>query len=167
MRLIYPGSFDPFTRGHLDIVQRALSFGLPLTVVVGHNPEKRSWFTPEERVELIRQSVAGAGLDGADRLTVEVHEGLLVAKYAQPGNVLIKGLRGAQDLEDEAVQARFNREIGNLETLFLPSQASFSHISSSIVKQLAQLEVPLAPYVTKEVEAALTQKLAERKEHHD
>jgi len=132
---LYPGSFDPFTNGHLDIVDRALQLFDGLVVAVAANPEKRTpLFSPEERVAMIREALA-------DRPTVEVtsYRGLTVEFARSRGiRVVVKGLRLPSDFEAELQQALMNRQLApEIDTVFLISGLPQLFVSSSILKDVA------------------------------
>ncbi len=134
-RGLYPGSFDPFTHGHLDVVRRAARLFDELVVAVAANPEKRApLFTPDQRVEMIREAVAGlAGVE------VTAYRGLTV-EYGRARGVsaLVKGLRLPSDFEAELQQALMNRELApEIETVFLMSASAHIYVSSSILKDVA------------------------------
>lgn len=134
-RALYPGSFDPFTNGHLDVVRRAAALVDGLIVGVAANPDKRTpLFTPDERVDMIREAVAD--VPGVE---VTAYRGLTV-DYARSRGVrtLVKGLRVASDFEAEAQQALMNRELApEIETVFLVSGFAQIFVSSSILKDVA------------------------------
>jgi pantetheine-phosphate adenylyltransferase len=134
-RGLYPGSFDPFTNGHLDVVRRAARLFDELILAVAANPEKRApLFTPEERVEMIRATVAD--LPGVEVIT---YRGLTV-DFARTRGVtaLVKGLRLPSDFEAELQQALMNRELApEIETVFLMSGFAQIFVSSSILKDVA------------------------------
>ncbi len=147
---IYPGSFDPITLGHLNIIKRAAGCFDKLIVCVMVNAEKKDTclFTPDERVEMIRQVV--------ERLpNVEVdRSGLLVSEYAREKRAcaLVKGLRAVSDYEYELQMALINRKLNpRLETLFLPSSAKYTYISSSVVKEMASYGADLSDFVPREI----------------
>lgn len=134
--LIYPGSFDPFTVGHLDIARRASRLCGTLYVAVLPNPDKQSAFTPEERVRMIEACV-----QDLPNVRVECHGGLLADYYRRTGAVgAVRGLRGARDVQYELEQAMGNRlfEPG-YEVLFIPCRPDYSWISSSLVREVARL----------------------------
>jgi pantetheine-phosphate adenylyltransferase len=134
-RGLFPGSFDPFTNGHLDIVRRAARLFDEVIVAVAANPEKRtSLFTPDERVAMIREAVVEL-----PAVEVVAYRGLTV-DYARARGVsaLVKGLRTAADLEAELPQALMNRELApEIETVFLMSGSAEISVSSSILKDVA------------------------------
>jgi len=152
---IYPGSFDPLTYGHLDIIGRAgVLFPRLLVAVVG-NPSKRPMFAADERVAMLRAEVAGLG----DGIEVVAFEGLLVDLCAARGiGTLVKGLRGVGDLEVELRMAQTNREIGDVETVFLASAPERSHLASSFVREIARLGGRLDHAVPPAVERALRER---------
>ncbi|WP_072341104.1 pantetheine-phosphate adenylyltransferase [Actinomyces urinae] len=133
IRAVFPGSFDPFTNGHLDIVQRCANLFDEVIVGVGDNLSKKYWFSIEERVELAKQSTAG--LPGVQ---VRPLDGLL-AKWCveHDVDVIVKGLRSAVDAGFELPQATVNRELGDIETILLATNPALAHISSTIVKEVA------------------------------
>ena len=144
---VYPGSFDPLTLGHLDIIERALDVVERLQVVVVHNPGKQPFFTLAERVQMVTDALIERGLMG--RVTVDSLESGLLTSYASElgASVLIKGFRTGVDIEYELPMARVNRDLTGIETIFLPSDPANTHISSSLVKQVASLGGDITKYV--------------------
>jgi pantetheine-phosphate adenylyltransferase len=144
---VYPGSFDPITLGHLDIIERALDVVERLQVVVVHNPSKQPFFTLSERVQMVTDALIERGLMG--KVTVDsLESGLLTTYAAELGAcVLIKGFRTGVDIEYELPMARVNRDLTGIETIFLPSDPANTHISSSLVKQVAALGGEITKYV--------------------
>lgn len=134
---VFPGSFDPFTKGHADIVERALAIFDRVIVGVLHNPSKTYLFEEQERVALIAKHFERLG----DRVAVESFSGLLVDFVARTGSrVVLRGLRAVSDFDYEAQMALVNRRLApQVETLFLTSREEHSYISSSVVKQVATL----------------------------
>jgi pantetheine-phosphate adenylyltransferase len=132
-RAIYPGSFDPPTNGHLDVIERASKYFSELVVAVVVNPQKREpMFTLEQREEMIRECVSHL-----QNVRVEHFRGLL-ADYvkAQEADVIVKGLRVVSDFENEMSTALMNRSLSNVDTMFLMSDQKYSFVSSSIVKEV-------------------------------
>lgn len=141
---IYPGSFDPITLGHLDIIHRAAKLFDKLIVVVMVNPAKKCSFLPEERVELIKKSIGDL-----DNVTVEFSDGLL-AEYAKEKNAgaIIKGLRALSDFEYEFQMALTNSKLNpEVETLFLTTKAENMYLSSSMVRQIASMGGDISGFV--------------------
>lgn len=161
---VYPGSFDPITFGHLDIAARAASLFDELHIVVVHNPAKTPFFTSEQRVKLIESSFGEAARFGkafpsskqAKVIVSTMDSGLLVDYCKKVGaNVLIKGVRNNADLEYELPMARVNRDLAGVETIFLPADPSQGFVSSSLVKQVAELGGSVDKYVPSAVVKAL------------
>ena len=154
---VYPGSFDPFTVGHLDIAERAGELFDELVIAVVHNPNKTPMFSLVDRVELVEQTLTEAGLSGIRVVALE--SGLLVDLCTDVGaGVIVKGARSATDVEFEFPMAQINRELTGIETAILISAPELSHVSSSLVRQLAQNGGDVRKYVAKPV-----QKLIEKK----
>jgi len=151
---VVPGSFDPVTLGHLDVIGRAARLFDRLHVLVTHNPGKSALLGVDERVRLLREALAEAGIDG-----VEIDswsQGLLVDYCRQVGaEAIVKGLRSATDAAYETPMALVNRDLSGVETLFLVAQPATSHVSSSLVRQVASLGGDVSPYVPRVVAAAL------------
>lgn len=137
-RCVCPGSFDPITNGHLDVMARSLELFDETVVAVLVNPAKQGRFSPAERVELIEASVAAAGLD-ASRITVTAFEGRLLVDVCREvgAKAIVKGLRGGTDFAYELPMALMNRTLTGVETVFLPGDPSLEHVSSSLVKEVA------------------------------
>ena len=154
-RAIYPGSFDPVTLGHLDVIFRASAMFSDLIVAVASNEPKGPVFTADERADLIRQS-----LKGRAGIRVETFDGLLVDfAREQETFVVIRGLRAISDFEFEFQMALMNRRLEpKLETVFLTPQEEFTFLSSRIVKEVARLGGDVSPFVSPPVAAALGQK---------
>ncbi|SRR5690625_1085778 len=129
---VCPGSFDPVTLGHVDIVRRARGIFDEVVLVVAHNPAKRYLFTVDERVELARAAVEG--LD----VRVDVVEGLLADYCRDVGaTAIVKGLRGGADFDAEHPMALMNRHLAGVETMFVVGDGALAHIASSLVKDIA------------------------------
>jgi pantetheine-phosphate adenylyltransferase len=152
----YPGSFDPVTRGHLDVVRRAAAIFGRLTVGVGLNAGKSPLFTPEERAEMIRAEIGDlAGVD------VEVFEGLVVEWCRRKGmEVMVRGLRGVSDFEAEYQMVMTNRSFDpEIETLFIMPEARFAHISSRLIREVVMVGGSVEAFVPEAVAAALARRL--------
>lgn len=144
---IYPGSFDPVTLGHLNIIKRAAIAFDRVIVCVMVNSEKRGIFTPEERVELLRRAVNLVNVE------IDMHAGLL-ADYAKQKNarVLVKGLRAISDYEAEVQMAIVNSSLNpELDTIFFPSGQKYSYLSSTVVKELAYYNANLEDVIPREI----------------
>jgi pantetheine-phosphate adenylyltransferase len=132
-RAVCPGSFDPVTNGHVDVIRRAAALYDELVVAVLVNPGKAGLFPVEERMELLRDAVAGLS-----NVRVDSFQGLLVDYCRAHGiPVIVKGLRAVSDFEYELQMAQMNRELAGIETLFVPTAPQVGHLSSSLVKQIA------------------------------
>jgi pantetheine-phosphate adenylyltransferase len=138
---VYAGTFDPITNGHLDIVLRASGIFDKLHVAVVEHPNKKTLFTAEERVALVRRSVESCGSAIAQKVSVSSFGGLLVEYIRNIGcQVVIRGLRAVSDYEYEAQMAIINRHLAEeIETVFLMTSDRCSFISSSIVREIAKL----------------------------
>ena len=163
---VYPGSFDPITLGHLNIIKRAAVCFDKLIVCVMVNSEKvnRGLFTPEERVELIRRVVAKLPNVEADCSST------LIAEYARQKRActLVKGLRAVSDYENELQMALINRKLNpRLETMFLPSSAKYTYVSSSMVKEMARYGAELSDFVPREIVDDVNRRMQELQERKD
>ncbi len=156
---VYTGSFDPITLGHLNVIERSSRLVDKLIVGIGINIEKHSMFTPEERVELVRQSIARWS-----NVEVQSFDGLAVHFVRQCGaRVLLRGVRSLGDIEAEFTMTMANRKLDpGIETVFLMADDQYSHISSSLIKQIAALagDEELARFVPREVVSAIRKKTA-------
>jgi pantetheine-phosphate adenylyltransferase len=153
---VYPGSFDPITNGHLDVIQRAAAIFDRMIVAVARHTEKTPTFTVQERVALARVAVRNLR-----NVTVDGFEGLLV-NYAQRKNatVVVRGLRAVSDFEFEFQMALVNRKLGpQIETIFLVPKDEYIFISSKVVKEIAQLGGDVSDFVPINVKKALRHKL--------
>ena len=153
---IYPGSFDPITLGHLDIIRRAARCFDRVYVCVLYNCDKKTpMFSPEKRLEMIQRSVAEL-----PNVEAELFSGLL-ADYAREKNasILVKGVRNATDFDLEYQMAAINRGIWEeLETVFLPASGAYQHFSSTMVREMIRYGQPLEKYVPRAVAEELKQK---------
>mgnify|MGYP003950661783 FL=1 len=156
--VIYPGNFDPLTNGHLDVIQRASRLFDQVVVAVACNGGKQPLFSPTERKALIEQSVTQF-----TNVSVDIFEGLLVEYVErQSGSVVIRGLRALSDFEYEFQMALMNRKLNeHVETLFMMPRASYSFLSSHLVKEIASLGGDVTPFVTQGVKEALAAKLGQ------
>ncbi|MDH7600919.1 MAG: pantetheine-phosphate adenylyltransferase [Armatimonadota bacterium] len=156
MIAIYPGSFDPVTCGHLDIIERATGVFDHVIVAVARNLEKQPLFTVEERMELLRQACGHL-----KNVSVDCFDGLTVDYAREKGaKVLIRSLRAVSDFEYELQMALMNKRLNpDVETLFMMTSAEYSFLSSSLVKELAYLGTSVNGLVPKCVEEKLLAKL--------
>jgi len=152
---VYPGSFDPITYGHLDIINRGLKVFDEVIVAVACNSQKNALFSFDERVDLIRQVVGGQ-----ERVTVDTFTGLLIDYVAsRKAHVVIRGLRAISDFEYEFQIAQMNSCISqNVETLFMMTSLQYGYLSSSIVKEVCSLNGNIDGFVPPEVKTALRAK---------
>lgn len=150
MRLaIYPGSFDPVTLGHVDIIRRASAVFDRLIVAVMHNQNKKPMFSPEERIALIRRTIGDL-----PNVEIAAFDGLL-ADYARKEGAcaIVKGLRAVSDFEYEFQMALANRKLNpELDTVFLMTSAEYMYLSSSVVKDIAMHGGSIAGFVPAEIE---------------
>uniref|UniRef100_A0A942SZ34 Phosphopantetheine adenylyltransferase n=1 Tax=Neobacillus citreus TaxID=2833578 RepID=A0A942SZ34_9BACI len=153
---VVPGSFDPVTLGHLDVIGRAAGLFDEVHVLVVHNPDKKpAMFDAGTRVRLIEESLVELGVGGSVRVG-EWTSGLLVDYCRQVGaTVLVKGVRSGEDVAYETPMAIMNRHLADVETVFLLPEASRAHVSSSLIRQVASLGGDVAPYVPQVVGRAL------------
>ncbi len=154
-RAIYPGSFDPVTNGHLDVIGRARKLFDEIVVAVAHNDEKQALFSLEERLALL-----GDALDKIDHVRVAQFDGLLVDfAVAQKANAVIRGLRAVSDFEFEFQMALMNRKLeDSVETIFLMPKEEYTYLSSRLVKEIARLGGNVSGFVPRPVAEALAKK---------
>ena len=141
---IYPGSFDPITYGHIDLIKRARRIFDEVIVAVAKNPQKKTMFDPKERVEMIKK--ATKGISG---IHIELFDGLII-QYARKKNILvfIRGLRMISDFEYEFQMALTNRRLDeNIETVFLMPSEGYSFLSSTLIKEAASLGADISSFV--------------------
>jgi pantetheine-phosphate adenylyltransferase len=152
---VVPGSFDPVTLGHLDVIRRAARLYDELVVLVVHNPGKTPMLPLEERVALIERVIRDAGLPASVRVD-SWGAGLLVDYCRQIGaSVLVKGVRSQLDVTYETPMALVNRDLADVETVLLLPDPAHAHVSSSLVRQVEALGGDVAPYVPAAVAEAL------------
>jgi len=129
---VFPGAFDPLTHGHLDIVRRSSLLFDCLIVAVGRNPEKTAWFTPDERVEIIKDAVSDL-----PNVRTEAYDGLTMDYVRRvKARVLVRGIRDTADLRDELQIANLNHLVGGVETVFLMTSEQHVLTSSTLIKQI-------------------------------
>ncbi len=158
---IYPGSFDPITLGHLNVIKRAAQAFDRLIVCVMVNSSKQGLFTPEERVDLIRRVTKNLR-----NVEAECSSELLADYARRKGSrVVVKGLRAVSDYEKEVQMAIINRKLyPNLDTFFIPSSEKYTYLSSSVVKEMARYGAVLSDFVPREIIADVEAKFKKSKE---
>ena len=153
---IYPGTFDPITRGHLDVIQRGSSTFDELIVAVGSNPHKKPLFTLHERLDMIRAEVTDR-----PNVSIDSYEGLLVDYVRSKGtNIVLRGIRTITDFEYEFQMALTNRRLGgDIETVFVMASEEYSFFDSRLIKEIAEMGGDTTPFVTPAVARALRERL--------
>ena len=159
---IYPGSFDPITNGHIDIVRRAKKLFSKLYIAVVANPHKGPLFTAEERVMITQAALVEAGING---LKVISYDGLLIdCARDHAADAIVRGLRANSDFEYEFQMALTNRDLApEFESVFFMTAKKFSFLSSSVVKEVCMYGGDVSTFVPQSVEAALQKKLQTKK----
>lgn len=153
--VVYPGTFDPVTNGHIDIVKRAVELFDKVIVTVAQNPTKTCLFSTSERVEMLEES-----LKGFERVDIDSFDGLVV-DHARAVNAvgIIRGLRAVSDFEYEFQMALMNRKLNdNLRTIFLMPHEKYTYLNSTIIRNLAQFKSDVSDFVTPFVEKKLREK---------
>ena len=155
---VYPGTFDPITNGHTDLVSRAARVFDKVTIAIAESPHKKPLFSMDERIKLAQHQMAYLG-----NVEVVGFSNLLVEFVQQIGaNVIIRGLRAVSDFEYEFQLASMNRHLApSVETLFLTPDEDYGFISSSLVKEIARLNGDVSNFVCEEVQQAMKQRFAE------
>jgi pantetheine-phosphate adenylyltransferase len=153
---VYPGTFDPITFGHIDIIERASRIFDKVIIAVAHNPGKGTLFSVKERLLMTRAAVKRMG-----NVEVDDFDGLVVDYARHLGaNVMVRGLRMISDFEYEFQMALTNRKLnGDIETVFMMPHEAYSYISSKLIKEAAGLGADVSAFVSKEVDALLRKKL--------
>lgn len=156
---VYPGSFDPFTKGHENIIERGVKVFDQIVVAVAHNTSKKTIFTVDERVQILNDI-----FQGRDDVRVDYFEGLLADYIKRMGtNIVIRGMRTVSDFEFEMQMALANKTLSSeLETVFMVTDSEFSHISSSVIKEVISLGGSVSHMVPDIVEKRLREKLLKR-----
>jgi pantetheine-phosphate adenylyltransferase len=158
-RAVCPGSFDPVTNGHIDIVRRASTLFDEVVVAVGVNKSKSRLFTPEERIAMLQEACSGF-----DNVRVDGFTGLLTTFCQDHGiHAIVKGLRAVSDFDYELQMAQMNASLTDVETVFIPTSPEYSFLASSLVKEVAAFGGDVASLVPDSVLKQLTARLAERR----
>src|SRR5690625_927143 len=145
---VVPGSFDPVTRGHMDVIRRAAKIFSEVHVLVVHNPDKQAMLPIAQRVDLIRKAIEEDPTIPDDITIASWSVGLLVDYCEEVGaNVLVKGIRSHLDLAYETPMVLMNRSLGDVETVFFLPEPGHAHVSSSLVRQVAALGGDVSEYV--------------------
>jgi pantetheine-phosphate adenylyltransferase len=162
-RAVCPGSFDPVTNGHIDIVRRASTLFDEVVVAVGVNKSKSRLFTPEERIAMLQEACSGF-----DNVRVDGFTGLLTTFCQDHGiHAIVKGLRAVSDFDYELQMAQMNASLTDVETVFIPTSPEYSFLASSLVKEVAAFGGDVASLVPDFVLKQLTARLAERRAAED
>ena len=154
-RAIYPGSFDPVTNGHLDVIERARKLFDEVIVAVAHNDEKQALFSLDERLDLLQQSIGKI-----ENVRIAQFDGLLVEfAAAEKASAVVRGLRAVSDFEFEFQMALMNRKLNvQVETIFLMPKEEYTYLSSRIIKEIARLGGDVSSFVPPVVSKALGKK---------
>ncbi len=153
---IYPGTFDPVTYGHIDLIKRASKIFDKVIVAVAHSKAKGALFSVKERSDMLKDAIKGM-----PNVTVDDFDGLVVDYVKRKGsNVMIRGLRMISDFEYEFQMALTNRKLaGNIETIFMMPHEDYSYVSSKLIKEAASLGADVSNFIPKKAEAALKAKM--------
>ncbi|HQF43559.1 MAG TPA: pantetheine-phosphate adenylyltransferase [Ignavibacteriaceae bacterium] len=155
-RVIYPGTFDPVTYGHIDIVKRAVDLFDEVFITVAINPSKKPLFTTKERVEMLRESLK----EFKDKVIIDSFDGLLVEHAKLVGaKAIVRGLRQISDFEFEFQMALMNRKLsGDITTIFLMPHERYTYLNSTVIRNLASLKADVSSFVPPNVQEALMKK---------
>lgn len=157
-KVIYPGTFDPVTYGHIDIVKRAVDLFDKVVVTIAVNPSKQPLFTTEERMEMLSESLK----EFSAKVVIDSFDGLLVEHAKQVGaTAIIRGLRQISDFEFEFQMALMNRKLsGDITTIFLMPHERYTYLNSTVIRNLASLHADVSNFVPPNVQEALRKKFA-------
>ena len=159
-RAACPGSFDPVTNGHIDIISRASTLFDEVVVAVGVNKSKRRLFTADERIEMLTEACAAY-----ENVKIDSFEGLLTDFCRQRGvHTIVKGLRAVSDFDYELQMAQMNASLADVETVFVPTSPEYSFLASSLVKEVAAFGGDVSSLLPAFVHERLVARLAERRE---
>ncbi|GIK22070.1 MAG: pantetheine-phosphate adenylyltransferase [Ignavibacteriales bacterium] len=155
-RVIYPGTFDPVTYGHIDIVKRAVDLFDEVFITVAINPSKQPLFTTQERVEMLRESLK----EFNNKVIIDSFDGLLVEHAKKVGAIaIVRGLRQISDFEFEFQMALMNRKLsGDITTIFLMPHERYTYLNSTVIRNLASLKADISNFVPPNVQDALKKK---------
>ncbi len=157
---VYPGTFDPITLGHADIIRRGAKLVDRLIIGVTTNPAKNPMFTPDERMAMVRREVATLGVENAE--VVGFNALLMKFAEAQGASVIVRGLRAVADFEYEYQMAGMNQQLNaSIETVFLMADVSLQPIASRLVKEIALFGGEIAPFVSPQVREDVVRRIAE------
>jgi pantetheine-phosphate adenylyltransferase len=157
-RAVCPGSFDPVTRGHLDVIGRAAGLFDEVVVAVGHNSKKNALFAPDERAAMLADACAEW-----PGVTVSLFRGLLVDFCAEHQiDVIAKGLRSASDFDYELKMAQMNARLTGVDTVFLPTAPQWSYVSSSLVREVALLGGDVTPFLPPGIADRILERVRQR-----
>ena len=159
-RAVCPGSFDPVTRGHLDVVERAAHLFDETVVAVGTNADKNALFSPEERLEMLTEACAAWA-----SVTVSLFDGLLV-DFCRRHQVdaIVKGLRSASDFDYELRMAQMNARLSGVDTVFLPTAPQWAYVSSSLVREVALLGGDVSEFLPSGIADRTIERVRQRRE---
>jgi pantetheine-phosphate adenylyltransferase len=158
VRAIFPGSFDPITNGHLDVIDRGMRLFDELVIAVGRSPVKNQLFSPEERVEMIREIIRDRQMKG---VTVESFEGLTVEYAAKrKADVILRGLRSLTDVQYEFQLAMTNRAVAGIETVFIMTSEKYGFTSSTLIREIASLGGDLSNLIPENVYKRLRERFS-------
>ena len=157
VRAIFPGSFDPITNGHLDVINRGMKLFDELIIAVGRSPIKNQLFTPKERVEMIAELIDKQKMPG---VSVESFEGLTVEYAAnKKADVILRGLRSLTDVQYEFQLAMTNRAVAGIETVFIMTSEQYGFTSSTLIREIASLGGDLSNLIPKSIQMRLKKRL--------